>query len=76
MFRLRRTRVAGLRREEVDVRCRDGGRQLAEGRDVVEDPERAAVRPDDEVVPVDDEVPDGRRREIDLEGHPGVAVVE
>ena len=47
-----------------------------EGRDVVEDPECAAVRGDDEIVTVNGEIADGADGQIILQRAPGGAVVE
>src|ERR1019366_8550200 len=44
--------------------------ELPERRDVVEDPEAAAVRGDDEVVTVNDEIADGRGRHVEAQRLP------
>ena len=49
---------------------------LAERRDVVENPEGAAVGGDDQIVAVNDEIADGTGRQIILQRAPGIAVVE
>jgi hypothetical protein len=49
---------------------------LAQRRSVVENPEAAAVRGDDQVVAVDHQVAHRDRRQIQLQGLPVVAIVE
>ena len=64
------------RGEEPGVRRGDGRGQLAQGRDVVEDPEGAAVGRDDEVAVADGDVAHGAVGEVAGERLPVVAVVE
>ena len=66
----------GIGREEMRVFGGDGGTGLAKRAEVVEDPERAAVRRNDERVIVNDHVVDRRDGEIELERLPVCAVVE
>src|SRR5205085_12402764 len=66
--------VGRLRLKEKRVRRRDAFVNLPERRDVVENPEGATVRADDDVVPVYDDVADGRRSHVETKGQPVVAV--
>ena len=77
VFVFQRTRIAvcGLNRN-ASARSRLHRVDLAQRRDVVEDPEAAAVRADDQVVVLDDEVADRRRRHVQPQRLPVVAVVE
>ena len=76
VFVFQRTRQACLRREQVRRRRLASGLQLPQRRDVVEDPERPAVRADHEVVVLDDEVADRGRRHVQPQRLPALAVVE
>src|SRR5713226_7535006 len=58
------------------VRFRDIRGELAQRSYVIENPERAAMRGDDEVVAVNDEVAHGGMRQILLQRLPMVAIVE
>ncbi len=61
--------------EEVGVGGTVDVRRVAQRRDVVEDPEAAAVRGDDEVVAVHLDVAHGRHRQVELQRLPLRAVV-
>ncbi len=76
VFMLNRTRVAvcGLKRTAPAAVA--VGVELAERRDVVEDPEAAAVRGRDEVVVLDDDVAHRARGHVQTERLPAAAVVE
>ena len=77
VYLLQRKRYADRRLEQR--RRRDAAvdaRDLPQRRDVVEDPERAAVRADRDVVVLDDEISNRRRRHVEPERRPVVAVVE
>ena len=50
--------------------------QLAQGREVVEDPERPAVRGDHQIIVFDHQVVDGSGRQVQLERLPATAVVK
>ena len=52
------------------------GGQRAQRREVVQDPDRAAVRAGDQVGPLDQQVVDRRDRQVELEALPVRAVVE
>src|SRR5207244_4478851 len=67
-------RVAGL--EQVDGRIDDAVLHLVERRDVVKDPERAAVRSGHQVGALDHQVPDGSDGQVGLQPLPVGAVVE
>ena len=64
------------RREEPGIRGGHGRGQFTQGRDVVEDPEGAAVGRDDDVAVADGDVAHGAVGQVPLEGLPVVAVVE
>src|SRR5579884_370459 len=67
--------VGILRRVEGRLRERPGGK-LAQQRDILENPERAAVGRGDEIVVLADQVVDRTERQVKLERLPVVAVVE
>ena len=71
-----RTRTAVCGSEEPDLLARESGVGLPERRDVVQDPESAAVGGDHHVVSVHVDVAHRGHREVELEGLPGVAAVE
>ena len=81
---LRRRPVVGLRRqqhrsrrpEENRVGRRGVGGRVPQHADVVQDPEAAAVRRDDQIVVLDRQVAHRRRRQVQLQRLPVVAVVE
>src|SRR5713226_2055282 len=58
------------------VRFRDIRGELAQRSYVIENPERAAMRGDDEIIAVNDQVAHGGMRQILLQGLPVVAIVE
>ena len=62
--------------EEMSRGCAGESRHFAQRGDVIQNPERAAVRGDDEVVVVNPEIAHGGVRQIQLQGLPVVAVVE
>ena len=74
LFHRMRTRVCGL--NSTTARSEDVGCDLPQRRDVVEDPEAAAVRADDDVVVVDHEIADRRGRHVQPQRLPVIAVVE
>src|SRR2546425_10414514 len=65
-----------LGREQVRARAQDGAAQLLERRQVVEDPERSAVRSRDEGVVVDRKVAHRRGRQAELQRLPVIPLVE
>ena len=81
---LRRRAVVGVGRqqhrfarlEQEGVRGGDVVVDLPERADVVQDPDAAAVRADDQIVAVNREVAHGRGRQVQLQRLPVVAVVE
>src|SRR5512133_1696283 len=64
-----RTKERGRLRGHIRV-------ELTERLEVVEDPKRAAMRGDDQVVVVNDEVVDGRDRKVQVQRLPSLAIVE
>src|SRR5947209_13568912 len=68
--------VGRLRLKEKRVRRGDAFVNLPERRDVVENPEGASVRADDDVVFVYDEVADGTRSHVQTKRLPVVTIVE
>ena len=66
--------VGGRRREQHRI-ARRRRAKLAQARDVVEHPERAAVRRDDQIVVVDSQVAHRGMRQIELQRLPVLAVV-
>ena len=69
-------RYAGAGRYSQTASCFFGLRRLAQWRDVIENPEGAAVRSDDQIVAVNRKIADGSRRQIELQRLPVVAVIE
>src|SRR5207249_2684388 len=65
-----------LRAEQVRLRTRDLRSVLPQRLQVVEDPERATVRAEHEVVVLDHEVVDGNDRQVAAKSLPAAAVVE
>ena len=76
MFQRTRYAVCGLKRTASGVRRRVRLADLPERRDVVENPDAAAVRADDEVVVFDDEIADRGRRHVQPQRLPVVPIVE
>src|SRR4051812_46562187 len=68
--------IGGWRTEKGRGLLRDLGRHLAERFEVVKNPERTAVRGDDEVVVVDHEIVDGGDGKVQLEWMPSPAIIE
>ena len=66
--------IAGLKKKASEARAIV--RDLAKRRDVVENPEGAAVRADDDIVAVDYEIAHGSGGQVELQRLPGVAIVE
>ncbi len=64
------------RREELRVRARHLVRQLVQRREVVEDPEGASLRRDEQVAVLHPHVGDRDDREVELERRPVRAVIE
>ena len=64
------------RREEVRGRAGDLRRRVAERRDVVEHPERPAMRRHGKIVAVERDVANRGRRQVELQRLPVVAIVE
>ena len=62
--------------EQIRVRSCNFRASLTQRREVVENPERASVSGGDEVVAMHSEIANVRRREIQLQGLPVVAIVE
>ena len=76
VFMFQRTRRARCGLKSTRRRPWRGLVDLPQRRDVVQDPEAAAMRPDDQVVVLDDEVADRRGRQVQPQRLPVVAVVE
>src|SRR5260370_11197296 len=66
----------GVRFEKMRVFRSNRGASLAQWAKVVQNPERAAVRGNHQIVVVDDHVVDGHRRQIELQRLPVRAIVE
>src|SRR6266581_3938610 len=66
----------GMRSEQMRVFGGDGGARLAQRADVIEHPECAAMRGNDQIVLVDDEVVDGSGRQVELQGLPVRTIIE
>jgi hypothetical protein len=61
---------------EMHVFLGNGIGELAQRRDIVENPERASVRGQHEIVVFDDQIVDRRDRQVDLQRAPVRSVVE
>src|SRR5690242_13870439 len=60
----------------MQIRIEDGRIVLPQGRDVVEDPERAPVRPDYNVIVMNHEIADRRRRHVQSQRVPTIAIIK